>query len=115
DGGGGWKAVNTGLANLNVFCLMIDPQTPTTLYVGVELAGVFKSTNGGGSWSPVNTGLPDYPSVPALVIDPQTPTTLYAAASGFVAGIGVFKGIDGGGNWIAVNNGLGSPPYVFAL
>src|SRR5512138_1233252 len=54
--------------------LAIDPQTPTTIYVGSR-AGVYKSTDGGAKWFAVNTGLPGngHPLVDSLVIDPQSP------------------------------------------
>ena len=34
-----------------------DPQTPTTLYAGTDLDGVFKSADGSGSWTAVDIGL----------------------------------------------------------
>jgi len=73
------------LIGTGVSTLAIDPQTPSTLYVGVS--GVFMSVNGGETWSAANRGLTDtYNHV--LAIDPQTPTTLYAGT----AEDGVFKG-----------------------
>jgi hypothetical protein len=58
DGGASWSAMNTGLTDLNVTALAIDPSTPTILYAGTEV-GVFKyeasadsgdgGSNGGGS------------------------------------------------------------------
>src|SRR5207249_4971393 len=108
-GGGRWTLVNTSLPGsyLSTQNLVIDPQTPTTLYAGTFGEGVFKSTDGGGSWNAVNTGLPTYPAgdhyphtnVEALAIDPQTPTTLYAGTYG-----GIFKSVNGGGDWSAVNS-----------
>ncbi len=80
--------------------LVIDPQSPSTLYVGTPV-GVFKSTDGGGQWMAVNQGLSDL-DIQALAIDPQTPATLYAAT--FFEGI--FKTTDGGSQWVAVNGGL---------
>jgi photosystem II stability/assembly factor-like uncharacterized protein len=109
DGGGTWNAVNTGLPTPyspgsypSVDALAIDPQTPTTLYLGLgDGSGVYKSTNGGGSWSPASTGLGEGP-IYSLAIDPQTPTTLYAA----VGYGGIFKSTDGGGTWHAASAGL---------
>jgi hypothetical protein len=100
--------VNTGLANLYVLALAIDPSAPATLYAGTQGGGAFKSTNSGGSWSAINTGLTS-PYVATLAIDPSTPTTLYAGTDG-----GALKSTDSGGTWAAVNRGLGSP-YVDAL
>lgn len=50
DGGENWKAANTGLNDIMVFTLAIDPVNPSTLYAGTA-TGLYKSTDGGGSWS----------------------------------------------------------------
>ena len=50
---------------------------PTSLCVGTQTKGVFKSTNGGEDWSALSTGLIKAP-VLALAIDLAIPTTLYA-------------------------------------
>lgn len=91
DGGGSWTLASSGLPNtypisFGATSLVIDPSTPTTLYVGGNgvyggVPGVFKSTNGGGSWSAANTGLSPL-FVNALAIDPATPTTLYVGGGG---------------------------------
>jgi photosystem II stability/assembly factor-like uncharacterized protein len=112
-------SVNLGDAGINVWtsngpwggsitALVVDPQTPTTLYAGT-VAGVFKSTNGAGTWSAANSDLTST-FVVALAIDPLTPT-LYAGT----AGGGVFKSTNGGGSWTAVNNGIPPSSYVGAL
>ena len=44
DGGVIWQAVNTGLTNLNVHALAIDPGNPATVYAGTYGSGVFKIT-----------------------------------------------------------------------
>jgi photosystem II stability/assembly factor-like uncharacterized protein len=41
-----------------VEALAADPSSPSTVYVGTGLAGVFKSTDGGSNWTAVNKGLP---------------------------------------------------------
>jgi hypothetical protein len=112
DGGANWSSRNSGLPVIPfengpiITALVIDPLTPTTLYVGTVTAEssavVFKSTDGGMSWSPGNTGLPDHLSaVWALAIDPITPGTLYAGTSS-----GVFKSLNGGACWNPLNGGL---------
>src|SRR5207244_11670334 len=52
NGGARWTAVNTGLTNVNVLALAIDPLVPSTVYVGTSFAGtsfsaVFRTTNAG--------------------------------------------------------------------
>jgi hypothetical protein len=78
---GNWSAANTGLTDLSVKALAIDPQHPATLYAGTSGAGVFKSTDGGGTWSAFNAGLTN-PSVSTLAIDPRAPAQLYAGTEG---------------------------------
>jgi photosystem II stability/assembly factor-like uncharacterized protein len=88
NGGASWVPANSGLPDLFICVLVIDPQTPATIYAGTS-GGVFKSVNGGDSWGAVNTGLTVL-SVVALAIDPQNPLVLY---TGTTAGQGnaVFK------------------------
>ena len=83
DGGITWRPINAGLINLHVHALAIDPQTPTTLYLGTQEwpgqthGGIFKSIDGGSTWRAINAGLTDF-NVIALAIDPRTPSTIYA-------------------------------------
>ena len=88
---------------------MIDPQTPTTLYAGNEILGVFKSVDGGENWTPVNDGLTNL-WITSLAIDPQTPSTLYAGTND-----GAFVSLDGGLSWQAASEGLPDTPIVFSL
>jgi photosystem II stability/assembly factor-like uncharacterized protein len=121
DGGESWSAASTGLTSTGLSnsisltrrylsALVIDPLTPTTLFVGAGRDGVFKSTNGGESWNAASNGLPEV-DIRILAIDPLTPTTLYAG--GFQGG--VFKSTDGGENWNADNNGLPDGIIVSSL
>ena len=41
DGGNTWNAINTGLTSTYINTLVIDPQVPTTIYVGTDM-GLFK-------------------------------------------------------------------------
>ena len=91
--------------------LIVDPQTPATLYSAS--GDVSKSGDYGGIWTKASDGLGDSPYVLALAIDPQSPSTLYAA----VSGRGVFKTNTGGEGlnaWVLTNSGL-PPSDVVAL
>ncbi len=100
-----WSAINTGLTNLNVQSVAISPtfSSDTTLFVGTNGGGVFKSTDGGNNWSAVNAGLSNL-FVQSVAVSPafSTDGTLFAGTFG----TGVFKSTDGGNNWSAVNAGL---------
>ncbi|HUK56385.1 MAG TPA: hypothetical protein VLY20_06985 [Nitrospiria bacterium] len=74
--------------------IAIDPVTPTTLYVGTDGGGVFKSTDGGSSWAPINNGLIDL-KVTALAIDWVTPSRIYAGTENG----GIFASLDYGETW----------------
>jgi photosystem II stability/assembly factor-like uncharacterized protein len=89
DGGGSWEPINKGLDNLSVRALVIEPETPTTLYMAT-LEGVYKSMDKGDTWEPFNTHVPNLnTTISTLFIDPLTPNTLYAGT--FLQGIYVIR------------------------
>ncbi|MEO0248525.1 MAG: hypothetical protein ABIN58_03055, partial [candidate division WOR-3 bacterium] len=128
--GQSWTAINSGLtrmsfSGLEVFpfltSLVIDPVSPSILYVGA-IESVYKTNDEGASWRSVYVGastpeIPGFPSlslsgVTALIIDPITPATLYIGitgsgeASGGRCGLswngltgGIIKSGDGGTTW----------------
>ena len=119
DGGGSWRRVTDALADNDVFAVALDPETPTTVYIGTGASGVFKSTNGGDTWRRASAGLPQIkmkltsrsgkisfvvvtPIVTALVIDPANPRTVYTATRDR----GIFRTRDAGEHWHALNSGL---------
>jgi photosystem II stability/assembly factor-like uncharacterized protein len=116
DGGVNWTRLNTPgsdfLTDLTSG-LAIDPQNPSTVYVGNSY-GVIKTTDGGANWRWVNSGFPVSPNfilpnqnvaVTTLAIDPRNPGTVYAGAFLYsVTGSAVFKTTNGGelkpsGSW----------------
>ncbi|MEJ2076559.1 MAG: DUF5719 family protein [Acidobacteriota bacterium] len=110
DGGSHWTAVNNGLpAQEIIWDMVIDPVTPSNLYVCTYISGVYKSVDGGENWTAVNTGIP-ISIVSVLAIDPVNPAILYAGT----ASNGVFQTTDGGAHWTSVNDGL-TDSYVYAL
>jgi photosystem II stability/assembly factor-like uncharacterized protein len=81
DGGHTWNPSDTGLGPKDyVTTMVVDPAHPTTLYVGTQGAGVFRSTDSGGHWSAFNAGLFNK-TVTSLAIS-STGTTLFAATTG---------------------------------
>ncbi len=98
NGGENWTTADTGLPNDRYFYnLLIDPQTPQTLYAVACCYGIYKSTDGGNNWSAIDAGIGNW-GISDLVIDPQTPQTLY-----LLSGAGLYKSLDGGDNWDVVN------------
>lgn len=137
DGGANWTPSDTGLPAPSgsfpcslrqaAIPLVVDPVTPTTLYVGMFLSqfdesacpaptlanGVFRSTDGGASWHHRGNGLPRWSGpgtshydVLALAVDPATPSTVYAAVARNLADSRVFKSTDGGANWFETSVGI---------
>ena len=60
DGGAGWRAVNSGLPNLNATALVIHSFKCDSLYAWLRGEGVFQTEDGGASWKRVpDQGPPD--------------------------------------------------------
>ncbi len=102
DGGRTWRSVNRDIV---AYRLVIDPQTPKTLFAATA-HGIFKSTDGGNTWRAANTGvmmgmvggLPAL-MVSALAIDPKSPSSIYAATWDIGYHYRVYKSTDGGDTW----------------
>jgi len=79
NGGGTWEPIDSNLPDGPVNVIAVDPEIPTTLYVGMDV-GCFYSTNLGASWSVLGSGLP---AVPVYDIKIHQPTrTLVAGTYG---------------------------------
>jgi photosystem II stability/assembly factor-like uncharacterized protein len=110
NSGGNWTAVNTGLTDIDIRALAIDPVTPNTLYAATDGGGVFKSTNGGGNWNAININLTVF-RLASLAINPLDSDTLYAGTFG-----GVFTSTNGGEDWSAANDKLiGTSVWALAI
>ena len=59
DGGQTWASIDgagaTGIPDIPVHCIIVDPTNTARLYLGTDL-GVFVSTDGGANWAVENTG-----------------------------------------------------------
>jgi hypothetical protein len=88
--------VETGLTNLLINAVAIDPHDPNTLYAasaagwaaspgGPVGLGIFTSTDKGATWSSINEGLTDH-HITGLVAAGTSPTAIFAVTS-----TGVFR------------------------
>jgi len=102
DGGSRWTAASTGLGDLNVEALAVDPTRPDVLYAGTGSKGVYKSRDGGATWAASNSGMKATEEVKALAVNPGQPDLVYAGS--YAAG--VYASTNGGGSWTLINNGL---------
>jgi hypothetical protein len=89
-------APNCGMQNV-----VVDPSTPTTVYLSTCYQGIWKSIDSGLHWSRVNTGR-NGDAITAgrawtLAIDAVAPQTLYTT-SGYGA-LGIWKSTNGGVDW----------------
>jgi len=113
NGGRTWTAKNNGLnSSKNVVFIIIDPVTPSTIYMATDAFGssnIYKSTNSGDSWNLRMTGMSNS-SLLSFAIDPVTTTTLYAGVAGNPA---VFKTTNGADNWAPAGNA--APPFFFPV
>lgn len=58
DGGTTWTSANSGLPDIPVNVVLVDPNNPGTVYAGTDI-GVYRSTEAGQNWMPFGTGLPN--------------------------------------------------------
>lgn len=109
DGGATWS--QSGLTNLPIFSIAVDPKDPDTAFAGVS-GTIFKTSDGGENWEVKNKGLPFNAAFWKLAFDPQDSLTLYVGTNG----AGIFKTDDAGETWRAINNGLdGNSKQIFAV
>ena len=80
NAGASWRGVSGGPKVNSVDAVAVNPQSPSTVYIGTGGAGIYMSTDGGSSWEAANQGL-DYNYVQDIEIDPADPSILYAATS----------------------------------
>jgi hypothetical protein len=79
--------------------IVIDPESPTTLYTAIDGSGIYKSTDGASTWVPANTQ-PTNTHIKALVVKPGDSARLFAASYGS----GVYHSINSGVDWSVCAN-----------
>ena len=102
DGGTTWTTLTEALPRLGVSSILIDPSTPSMIWIGTgdrdagdaPGLGVYKSTDGGSTWSASNTGMGNS-TVGMMIMHPTSFTTFLAATS-----TGIYKSLDGGATWV---------------
>jgi ligand-binding sensor domain-containing protein len=86
DGGASWSSIDgsgrTGLPNVPVHAILVDPEDRERLYVGTDV-GVFVSLDGGESWMVENTGFAAAVTETLAITDgPQGSRWLFAFTHG---------------------------------
>ncbi len=120
DGGKSWaNLASDTFLGLSFSNLIIDPNTPKTLYASIANGisggnssvpttrdpGIYKSTDGGVSWDNIlKVGSPEFASAVDIEMDKTNTSVLYSS----FFNKGVFKTTDAGQSWIQVEGGLPS-------
>ncbi|MGB5720101.1 MAG: hypothetical protein WBM34_05345 [Woeseiaceae bacterium] len=128
--GGVWKTRNRGTTwepifdneeSYSVGCISIDPNNPTTLWLGSGENvsgrhvgygnGVYRSRDGGQNWE--HMGLENSERIGMIRVDPRDSNTIFVAAQGPLwsggGERGLYKSTDGGETWRKVlGEGLGN-------
>jgi hypothetical protein len=112
---GGWNILyestddatfNASSLAVNEISIAFDPSRPNVVYVGTQLAGLFKSTDGGATFVASNAGITPWATqtgsslidVRWIAVDPASPDTVYIGTNG----AGVWKSVDGAQSWINI-------------
>jgi hypothetical protein len=114
NGGASWaKPTDPSYAPLDglVSAVVINPTTPTTVYLGGGAKMVGKSTDGGIHWAAANTGITvqTSESSTALAIAASSPSTLYASVGSSGSPVALYKTTNGGAAWSRVTK---APDYT---
>jgi len=95
--------------------IVVNPEDPSTWYVGVGSGGIWKTENGGTTWTPVFDDQDAY-SIGCLTLDPNNPETIWVGTGENVSGrhvaygSGVYRSRDGGATW--ENLGLAESEHI---
>jgi photosystem II stability/assembly factor-like uncharacterized protein len=99
NAGASWSPLS-GLADIGYNSIAIDPGDSSTLYVGSQRDGAFKSIDGGTTWNPAGAGL-EGTSVREILVSPRDRQKVFASTS-----LGLVRSDDAGGLWRPVGDGL---------
>ncbi len=102
---GSWTPLGPTNQGGRTRALLIDPNTPATMFAGGVDGGVWKSTDGGGNWSTTSDLQMSNLAVVSLAFLPGNTNTIFAGTGeGYgnfdaIRGAGIFKSTDGGATW----------------
>ena len=84
----------------HVMLIVPHPTEPRTLYAGIEVGGIVRSTDGGATWHVIGRDSV-HPDIHGIAISPNQPHVMYAATPR-----GVYRSSDGGQTWQHRSDGL---------
>lgn len=103
DGGATFTQQNSGLLNLKVRDIAIDPTDASRRYAAIYGGGVMKSADSGATWSYANTSLASKDAI-AIAVGPRDDTS-----RNVIVGLdrnGAFRSTDDGATWASIDPGL---------
>jgi hypothetical protein len=92
---GGFCCEKSLLPTIAATSIVIDPATPSNIYVGVDGQGVYRTTTSGSAWTAATTQ-PANKNIRALVINPVTHSMLFAGTYGGGVNRSTNSGVDWG-------------------
>ncbi len=98
DGGDSWTVSNTGMGNVTVGALLIDPNNPAILLAGTN-TGIYRSTDAGANWTSTFSG-----NVKDLRFMPGNSAIVYASNNGEL-----YRSTDNGLAWTLIGLTEGLP------
>lgn len=81
DAGQHWSQSQFSLANLHIYAILLDANSPNTVYISTNI-GVLRSRDSGQNWDQLGSGLPEGQSIGGLVQGSDSNARLFAAARG---------------------------------
>ncbi len=96
-----WRPI--GKMGVHVTALAIDPVTSSTLFIGTDSSGLYKSIDNGNTWRNIRPA-DNYDLYSSIVINPIKPNIVYASTHNHI-----YKSTNGGDTWTESGNGL----YIF--
>lgn len=95
DSGATWQTINR--VGDTVTKILVDPNSPATIYIATKTKGIFKAESDGLTWININDGLKDYAGAyeyRSLILDLSQSNSLLLASK-----YGLLRSKDGGLNW----------------
>jgi len=109
------RAIGPATMSGRISDIVIQPDDPSTWYVGVGSGGIWKTENGGTTWSTIFDGEDSY-SIGCITLDPNDPDVVWVGTGENVGGrhvaygSGVYRSRDGGKTWDAM--GLAASEHI---